>query len=192
MPARIIDPDLQARVVRQFNLLGPLAPFNLTENVVPIFDIGQLIGAAPTVITTLAGSQGVRVGTAQSTHYLNVEPTFWSSTDIVNSGAVVNPAAGAVIVDTGQLSAAFKKFWCVINWNAAILDFQIEWRNAANSATLATIGFQVGTGQPSVQFGPVIVSPASNERLRVVTASGGTGTADATVISNSVVNSAAS
>ncbi len=182
MPALIVDPALQAAVIRQFNLRGALSPFELTEKVVPIFDIGQLVGAAPTVVTTLVGSQGIRVGTANAGVYLPVGGIRRNDGDITNSGATVNPAAAAVIVDTGQLAAGTHFFHAIINWNAAILDFQIEWRNAANAATLALWGFQVGTGQPSVQFGPHPLNIATNERLRVVTASGGTGTADATVM----------
>ncbi len=179
----IVDPALQASVIRQFNLRGELAPFNLTENVVPIFDIGTLLRAIdPTVVTTLAGSQGVRVGVADAQTFLPTSGPRYEDTSVTNSGATVNPAGGAVIVDTGQLNSGANVFQAIINWNAAILDFQIEWRNAANAATLATFGFQLGTGQPCVQFGPITLGMATDERLRIVSASGGVGTADATVI----------
>ncbi len=191
MPARIIDPELQAAVIRQFNLRGALAPFNLTEDVVPVFDIGSLLGNLPTVVTTLAGSTGVRMGTPNAVTYMTVEGTRYDDSDSVNSGAVSNPAAAAVIVDTGQLAAGATILSAIINWNTAILDFQIEWRNAANSANLAVFGLFCGTGQPSVQWGPWVFQMGLNERLRVVTASGGTGTADATIMFNGISTSTA-
>ncbi len=183
MPALIVDPALQASVIRQFNLKGELAPFNLTENVVPIFDIGTLLRAIdPTVVTTLAGSAGIRVGVFSSSTFLPTGPSPINDGDVTNSGATVNPAAAAVIVDGGAVAAGGNfQVSCLLNWNAAILDFQIEWRNAANSATLATYGFQLGTGLPHVSWGPFILTMATSERIRIVTASGGTGTADATI-----------
>ncbi len=146
----------------------------------------------PTVVTTLAGAQGVRVGLVNENNYLSTEGTRYNDTDVINSGAVVNPAAAAVIVDSGQLPGGSVVFNAWLNWNAAILDFQIEWRNAANSATIATFGFQLGTGLPHIHWGPFVLQITANERLRVVSASGGTGTADATVMFNGVTASAAS
>ncbi len=191
MPALIIDPALQAAVIRQFNLRGELAPFNLTENVVPVFDIGALTGNLPTVVTTLAGSQGVRVGVNANTNFLPVLPPAYDDTDIVDD-VTVNPAAAAVLADTGQLAAGIQMVYAQINWNTAIVDFQLEWRNAANSATLATFQYQVGTGLPHASFGPLTLNVVVNERLRWATAGGGTGTSSSSIASRSVARSIAS
>ncbi len=181
MPALIVDPALQAAVIRQFNLRGELAPFQLTEQVVPIFDIGQLLGAAPTVVTTTVDSQGLRVGTAsQSTALTVLRPAFDDGN--VSSDVTVNPIAGAVLADTGAVAfGSVFQLSAQINWNTAIVDFQVEWRNAANDTTLAQWEYQVGTGLPHVTFGPVALNMLTSERIRIVTASGGTGTSSSTV-----------
>ncbi len=190
----IVDPELQASVIRQFNLRGELAPFNLTENVVPIFDIGTLLRAIdPTVVTTLAGSQGVRVGTVTNASYLPTGDAPINDFDVVNSGAVVNPAAAQVIVDTGALGGTNPTYWyAIINNNAAISDFEVQHRDAANAATLATWGFFAGTGQPCVQTHILMLVMAASERLRVVSGSAIVGTVNATIVSNRIGPSLAS
>ncbi len=187
--ALIDDPDLLDQILREFRIKGQISPFDLSNIAVPVIDIGLLTGIAlsPTVVTTLAGNQGVRVGTGAPNEYLHTGPQGFVVAGFNNRGSTVNPAAGAVISDSGALGPGLVVFYFVINWDAAILDFQVEWRNAANSANLGTIGFLLGTGQPSVKFGPITLSLGTNERLRVVTASGGIGTADATVINSGSV-----
>ncbi len=191
MSALIVDPALQAEVIRQFNLRGELAPFRLTEEVVPIFDIGRLLSlAVPTVVTTLEGSQGVRIGTTGGTDYLPVGPVQIDDGDVTNSGAVVNPGAAAVLVDPGAVvGSSIRHVEGVINWNTAEIDFQVEWRNAANTATLTLWSYFCGAGNASVKFGPWFLNIASGERIRVVTAGGGVGTADVTIVINGVAAS---
>ncbi len=193
MPALIVDPALQARVIRQFNLRGELAPFNLTENVVPVFDIGTLTGIAldPRVVTTLAGSQGVRVGTIDAGTYVPTADTVFDDGDVTNRGVTVNPAAGAVISDSGARTSGIHVVHAFINWTAAILDFAIEWRNAANDTTIATWPVFVGTGLPYVHWGPFVFNVVGSERFRVITPTGGTGTADATVMEHRIAVSVA-
>ncbi len=191
--ALIVDPALQAAVIRQFNLRGELAPFNLTEQVVPIFDIGQLVGAAPTVITTLVDAQGVRVGTIGAVNYLPVEATRFDDTDVTNSGVVVNPAAAQVIVDSGAFpNSGNHRVDVWMASNGALGLFEIQWRNAANAATLATWGFILGTaGESTFNWGPFILNMALNERIRIVTVAAIVGSVNATVQFNNVANSAA-
>ncbi len=184
MPALIIDPALQAEVIRQFNLRGELAPFNLTENVVPIFDIGKLLSTvSPTVVTTLAGSQGIRVGTNSSINALTVRHTGYDDAMIDNSGRVTNPAAGTVLADTGQLTGPSQLIHWTINSDSATPDlFSVEWRNAANAATIATWGFFVGGNQISVQmFNQLNLNITNNERVRIVSVATVTGDVNATI-----------
>ncbi len=189
----IVDPALQAEVVRQFNLRGELSPFLLTNRVVPIFDIGSLTGNLPTVVTTLAGSQGVRVGTVSDVTALTVEPPSERVADVVDGRTVTNPTAGTVLVDSGQLQAGNHLFHALINCDAAIDDFSIEWRDAANAVTLASYGFYVGTGQPTVYWGPHLLAVATtNQRVRIITENTITGDARATVWSARVITSLAS
>ncbi len=181
----IIDPALQASVVRQFNLRGELAPFNLTENVVPIFDIGTLLRAVdPTVVTTAAGFTGVRPGTTGNDQYLTTFIPVVEDTGIFNSGATVNPGAAQVLVDTGQRSAGPMLIHWIINNNAAISDFDVQWRNAADAATLATWTYFAGTGQPSVSSILMNLDMALNERIRIVTGGAVVGTVNATISVN--------
>ncbi len=195
MPAIIVDPALQAAVIRQFNLRGELAPFNLTENVIPVFDIGKLTALAdtPTVVTTLLGSQGVRVGTAGAANYIPVEGIPFDDGDITNSGVVVNPAAAQVIVDGGAVGAtATFEFNVVMASNGALGLFEIQWRNAANTATLATWGFIIGSGGPATYgWGPFVLNLAISERIRVVTVAAIVGSVNATVQFVNVANSTA-
>ncbi len=188
----IVDPALQASVIRQFNLRGELSPFLLTNRVVPTFDIGSLTRTLdPTVVTTLLGQQGVRIGTSNDHQYIPIEHTAWEDVDVENRGPTVNPAAGAVITDTGALGSGPHVVEAFINWDAAILDFSVEWRNVGNTATLATWTVFVGTGAPYVHWGPYVVKITGGERVRVITATGGTGNADATFAHNLVTGSAA-
>ncbi len=182
----IVDPALQAAVIRQFNLRGELAPFNLTENVVPIFDIGQLIGAAPTVVTTLEGSQGVRVGTALQNDALQVMEGRTLFGDVVDSGFVVNPGAAGLLVDTGQL-VADRHHIEIHAGGSALFDLIIEWRNAANAANVATWSVFAGDVGGGGNFHwKAILQMATNERIRVVTGGAVVGTVAATIHSGQI------
>ncbi len=184
MPALIVDPALQAEVIRQFNLRGELSPFNLTENVVPIFDIGKLLSTVtPTVVTTLAGSQGIRVGTNSAINALAVRNTGFNDAMIVNSGRVTNPTAGTVLADTGQLVANGQVIhWIICSDSATLTLFDIQWRNAANSATIATWSYLVGGNLPCVQmFNQLNLNIVNNERVRIVAVAAVTGDVNATI-----------
>ncbi len=190
----IVDPALQAAVIRQFNLRGELAPFNLTENVVPTFDIGVLAGQTvdPTVVTTLAGVQGVRVGTPAQTTALTVNAPRYDDGNVVNSGVVNNPGAGQVIVDTGQLNVGTH----LIHWllNIDVLgDLHVEWRNAADAATLVTWPYGFGAGvQHEGMFQTLNLNLAQNERIRIITPAAVVGNVNATIGTAAVQTSAAS
>ncbi len=181
MPPLIVDPALQAAVVRQFNLRGELAPFTLTEQVIPIFDIGQLVGAAPTVVTTTVDLQGVRVGTltaaSDGKQALATQIPFSEDNQVVDGGFTVNPGAAAVICDSGALAASNRTFDIYANGNA-IYDVIVEWRDAANAVTLASWSLLVGgVGVGNmVHWGPHNLNIALNERIRLVTGGAVVGT----------------
>ncbi len=183
----IIDPALEAEVVRQFNLRGALAPFLLTNRVVPIFDIGRLTSLiVPTVVTTLEGSTGVRIGLS------NVDSSFQTTLPKLGAAEVdndttVNPTAGDVGATTGQLAVAdFLMDGFVCN-NAAITDISIQFRNAADSATLALWTLFAGTGGPTQRWGPyVIENTVLNQRVRVVYNSTITATVNSTLTFNRI------
>lgn len=181
MAGLIDDPDLLSEILREFKVKGAIDPFQISQIALPVFDIGSLSGATPTVVTTTAGGSGVRIGTLNSVTSIVVSPQVLANTNVTDSGPVVNPAAAQVIADSGQLTAAENLVHLTTNNNAAISDFQLEWRNAANTATITQWTFQVGTGQPNVQFGPMALFMASNERLRLVSGSAVVGTVAATI-----------
>ncbi len=189
MPAIIVDPALQAAVIRQFNLRGELAPFNLTENVVPVFDIGSLVGNLPTVVTTLAGSQGVRIGV--DTTLKNSIPVTEPRVAATDGGFVVNPGAAAVLVDTGQLTAANRTFKAWMNGNA-IYDLIVEHRNAANAANIESWSLLVGgVGVGNMVVWDATFTVAANERVRIVTGGAVVGTVSACIQEGSHITSAA-
>ncbi len=169
MPAIIVDPALLAAVTRQFQLRGTLDPFNLTENVVPVFDIGQLTGTTPDprVVTTLAGSQGVRVGTLDRASPLTVVPAEIDDEDVNDGDVVVNPAAAQVIRSTGQLTAGNHWLWAEVATNVDTAA-RLVWRNAANNADLATwTVLQQQRSSPHV-WGPWNVRVETNERFNII------------------------
>ncbi len=189
----IVDPALQARVVRQFNLRGELAPFNLTENVIPTIDIGRLVGADPTVVTTLAGSQGVRVGTTVGEHVRTQVPAIEDG-NVVDGGFSVNPGAAALLVDGGPVSSSRNRTIDIYLNGNAIYDLIVEWRNAANAANLATWSLLVGGVGVSapVHWGPHNLNMLLNERVRVVTGGAVVGTVSSAIHVASAQSSSAS
>ena len=179
MPALIIDPELIAAVTRQFNLRGPLQPFNLTENVVPVFDIGRLTGIVQIQkVATPDSAAAVRVG-VNGTYLPTGEPEAEDG-DIVNSDDT-NPVATTVLADSGQLAAGVHLVHGTYAQDTgSATDFALEWRNAANSATLAVWR---AFNEAIYEFGPRFLNFATNERIRFIQNANITG-AVATTISS--------
>ncbi len=164
----IVDPALQAAVIRQFNLRGELAPFNLTENVIPTFDIGRITGFDPTVVTTTAGQQGIRIGTVNSIAYLPVGQPDIGAAGVFDGGVTINPAAGAVIADGGPVGGTGRRSVRVQMSGNAVYDFQIQWRDAANLVNLATWTILAGGASPNIASWERTINLTLNERVRVV------------------------
>lgn len=164
MPALIVDPALVAAVTRQFNLRGELQPFNLTENVVPVFDIGTLLGLDPTVVTTPNLVLMVAAGhSAAANHYAAAPP---DSAGLNVASEDVNPASGAVLADTGQLAAGLH--YCQMSLStdeATIRHYVLQHRDAANAASIAVWNFWI-EDLNGVRPWSFSVTFALNERLR--------------------------
>lgn len=191
MPAVIDDPSLLDRILRSFRIKGRIRPFDIQETAVPVFEIGNLAGLLPQVVTTTAGQQGVRVGQANNA-YLATAPLAIVSGD-VNSVKVVNPTAAQVILDTGQLGSGTHLMWVDASWSAAgALSVEVQWRNAADDGTLAT-WFLAPAGDGSSQVYLPFLSPffVLNERIRMVTPAAGTGSVCANITIRAVTVSAA-
>ncbi len=159
----IIDPALQAEVIRQFNLRGELSPFLLTNRVVPIFDIGRLVSVAPQEVVTPALVNSVRIGQATGTGHLAVAGPPNDVADI-DSDRTVGAGAGVVLADSGQLSAGLHWIRAGISYNSGVQGFDLAWRNAADTATLKTIPFELegDSGLLEVEF---VANFALDERI---------------------------
>ena len=174
MPAIIVDPALQAEVIRQFNLRGDLSPFNLTENVVPVFDIGKLVSTVvPQEVVTPNSNVSVRVGLDFSDHLVTAPPDF--TRNQVTPSVDVAPAGGTVLADSGALAAG--DFWLDCNFShddGTAVDLSLQWRNAANTATVLELQVWVTLRtQKLFMFREV----ALNERFRFVNNTAIAGTA---------------
>jgi len=165
---RIIDPSLQARVVRQFNLLGELAPFELTQTVVPTFDIGALTGQTrdPTEVVTPGENQSLLVGLlSNNSTFQTGLPNFSSSEVVPDTQNAI--AADTVLADSGQLSPGDYFIDCNISHDdGTTIDVAIEWRNAANNANILEIPFFMGLRAGKLfRFRTI----ATDERFRLIT-----------------------
>lgn len=163
MSAIIVDPDLIAAITRQFNLRGDLKPFNLTEDVVPIFDIGRLIDLTPIAVTTPGSDTAVRVGTETALTHLAVHPAALDS-GITFTSRDNNPAGGTVLADTGQLAAGPHLIYGLAS-GAQALDVQFSWRNAADAADIDTWTHLAPTGGPDLVVPPFVANITVNERF---------------------------
>jgi len=164
--ARIVDPDLIAQIVRQLNVQGPLAPFDIGQVAIPVFDIGKLSALdTPTEVVTPNRTNTVRIGlnTAGSA-LVTVTPTFSRDEVVVDTQNATT--APTVLADSGQLAA--DDWWvdCSISQNdGTTVDLSLQWRNAANNANILEIPFFGGLRVGKLfGFRNVLV----NERFRLI------------------------
>ncbi len=145
MPALIVDPDLIAQVTRTFQLRGELKPFNLTENVVPVFDIGRLEGLPLQEVVTPALLTMVAAGpSAAARHYAAAPP---DSTVLNVSSNAAASGAGSILADTGQLAAG--QHYCrafATCGDAVAARYELQHRDAADAANLAVWSFEISLG----------------------------------------------
>ena len=174
MPALIVDPALIAAVTRQFNLRGALQPFNLTENVVPTFDIGKLTGLdpIPQQVVTPGLASTVRIGTVGNNH-VRVGFSEFAPANVISSIDVA-PAAGTVLADSGQLAAGTNYFQALMSHDDSVdVHIELQWRNAANAANVAA--WPIFIQQRWEHW--FMINNALNERIRWVNIGAVAGTA---------------
>jgi len=111
-------PALVAELITQLRLTGQVGLLDFSDVVTPVF---------------LIGSRGI--------NFAGDLPTFGSASTA--SGSIFNPAADVVIVDTGPLPAGIYDVSSNMSFAAstalASTAFVLEHRNAANTATLASL-----------------------------------------------------
>lgn len=87
------------------------------------------------------------------------------------SGRLTNPAANAVLVDTGPLPAASRSYALHLGGTGAVV-VEVQWRNAANTSTLRSQIYAAPSNTVSQTPPPPQGSEfdmSTDERLRVVT-----------------------
>jgi hypothetical protein len=134
---------------------GPLTDAQLRAAVVPISDGGGSL--------TVDGTVGATQGTTPWKAREDTAAMTWVS---VKSAA---PAIGAVQADTGALAAGDYDFdvYLVVSDTVAVgKGLVIEHRNAANGATLQTLGGVSTQGELALRFRRYTM--AANERLRII------------------------
>jgi len=161
--ARIINPTLIADLITRLNIQGELAPFDISQVAVPIFDIGSLGGLLPQEVVTPSLSSTVRVSTLGPSTFLNVGPTTMSPADDLVTDLSTNPNDGDVLADTGQLAAVriVINAWCSPSGTSRT---EFVHRNAANDADLGIWNFSLSNGSFG-KVGPIAVVPLLNERF---------------------------
>ncbi len=106
---------------------------------------------------------------------------FWD-----DGALTTNPATDAVLKDTGALEAGDYLFGFMFQATAAAI-FRIEWRNAANSATLKSQNIPIPASNLIEPIFPTKITLAANERVRVVIVAGITGDAQASIFRSRII-----
>lgn len=144
-------PQLTADLIRQLQLKGQVGLLDFIDSVQPTMIIGIRDGISFNFVT----------------------PSFTSAQ--VTSGEALSPAANTIVADTGPLPAGTYDLTAQINivGNGAAQQYgALEHRNAANSATLATLLRQLTTTITN-RSAPSAILPlmgyviGASERLRV-------------------------
>lgn len=106
-----------------------------------------------------------------------------ASAEWLSSGRITNPIADQVIADTGALPGICRQFTAIASASVATI-FELQLRNAANTATLKSQILAVpasGSITTSDQPNNAAFCMADNERLRIVTVVGVTGSVSASL-----------
>lgn len=164
-PALIDDPSLLDRILRQFRVKGRVNPFEIGNVAVPTFDIGELAQDRPvTEVVTPDSTSAVRIGLSDDQSALTIKYPPHLPTETFSDQSAA-PGAASVLADTGQLAASeFFLQFTLSHDDAALRHIEIQWRNAANTATLATYPIWV----TEVTNRWLNVDVALNERFRLV------------------------
>lgn len=144
-------PELVADIIRQLRLTGTVGLLGFSDQIVPVYIAAQREGALA----------------------IELSPVVYTSPTIF-SGTASSPAAGTVIVDTGQLPVGDYDVFANLNHAGASTsdsNIALEHRNAGNSATLANLllGAITGGAQPlTMTLQNMGYRLALDERLRII------------------------
>ena len=100
--------------------------------------------------------------------FLAAPTPAYSVTDIFTAGLQVAPAAGTVLADTGALPVGAYSLQAQM-YAEENNEFDLEWRNAGNSANLRSIRFNLTPGgSPSLGFSSRFNVENADERFRIL------------------------
>jgi hypothetical protein len=113
---QVVDPELTVDLTRLLQIRGPLGVLNVLDTIVPVVNMGDVATSTVKIL----------------------QPAF-RSTDIFSEGVQIQQPANTLLADTGALAEGV--YDVNINMTSGLLEvnqtFQVQWRNAANSANLA-------------------------------------------------------
>lgn len=162
-PALIDDPTLLDRILRQFRVKGRVNPFQISGVALPVFDIGELSQLTPKPVVTPGLATMVAAGhsTLTNPHYSVASP---DSRGLNDDDTVTNPGMSAVMAETDPLAAGLHDIYASISTEQAPDKFELQHRNAANSANISTYVFMVNVNTPIfLAFSATVLL---NERFR--------------------------
>jgi len=146
---QVNDPELEADLIRVLSVVGRVGKLRVADIVIPTVSLGNVV------------QQTVEVR----------QPAFTSS-NIFSAGAQVAAAINTVHADTTALAAGTYDVKIIIRAGAALfaMVFQVQHRNAANTANLAQWDFV-----PEGDNGSILVANETfgyelglNERIRIL------------------------
>lgn len=148
---QVNDPELEAALIRGLSIVGRIGKLRVLDVVLPTISLGDVVQATVEVRN----------------------PSFTSS-NVFSNGALLAPAGGTILADTGQLAAGIfdVEMYFTTNDDTQISNmFRVEHRNAANAANLAIWDRIAAFGLAGVGSNPYFHSfayeVALNERLRI-------------------------
>ena len=143
---QLVDPDVLASLVRLLSVVGPLGVLEVSDVVVPVVSLGNVV--QPTV---------------------DVVPPAFTSGQVHTNGVQVAAPINTLHADTGALPAGTYDIILTVEPNdtTVLLPFTVEHRDAANAANIVTwtILTNLTTGAYPLRFGYTV---GPGERLRVL------------------------
>ncbi len=143
-------PQLTADLIAQLNLIGTVGLLDFAPTVLPVFIIGDRDLTVDAV------------------------PVAYAAAEIF-SGAATSPSVNDIIADTGQLPAGTYDVFAQIHSASSALvgpaHAALQHRNAANTATLATLAdaaFTTTVLESAVRISGLGYILSANERLRII------------------------
>lgn len=147
---QVVDPERVVDLTRLLQIRGPLGVLNVLDTIVPVVNMGDVVTRTVSIL----------------------QPSY-RPTDIFSTGRQTAQPAGTILADTGALAEGIYDIVVGLNMFTIIAGpvINLEFRNAANTVSLAAWGYLTGTiiqGAPASIPVTFALDFAANERLRVV------------------------